>query len=926
MKGFVWRALVTVMVLAPAGMRSYAQKDCPLPPVIQPIGRDKNMFSDKQEIELGDVMAESVAHDIQIVHDEALNRHLQELGDQLARYLPPNQLNFRFILIDIPEVNAVSFAGGRIYVSRKLVALTQTDDELAGVLAHEMGHAVTHQLAIRYTRIFREVLGANDVGDQADIASKYHRFLETWRAKNVSLPREDEAHQYAADQVGLFAMARAGFAPHAYVDLWDRFEQTHGKTGSWFSDLFGATKPEQRRLREMLKSVSAMPSSCAAIAPRERSAEFVKWREAVIATRNEKMQASLPGLLSQQHLALPLRPEINHLRFSPDGQYVLAQDDGGIHVLSRHPFAVLFYIEAPDAHEAFFSPDSSSVIFYDHSLRVERWGIADKKLLEAHEMTLHRQCVQTALSPDGKILVCLDTEFTLSLHDVAGNNQLFSKQSFVRIYNYNFLLLLELVSALSESKEIHLAHIGFSPDGRFLLAGSRSDTLVFDLNLKQEAPLPGSIRNLMRDEFAFAGDKIIGVNPSAPQKCPVLRFPGGEKVGELALRPDATLKPASHGDSVLIAPLAEYPLGVLDITNGKVFAAFKQPAADIYDKAVLSEQRDGEIALTDLTTQKDETVALSQASLGKPRAIAVSDDLTWLAVSGRNRGAVWDLGRNIRVAHVRGFRGGWFDHDHSAYIDFPKYEKTERSIVRLDTFGNTSIVAQVEKGRIFQMGSYLIAEECARELLLQRKDCTLKATDFSGKNIIWSRHFDHEAPVLLAESSGTLVLYWPASASAVHDELRQFPRLPKPDRDDYLVEVWDLKKKDAGGSLIVKTNKNSFDIKYALSAADWVLVGAGKDRVLTYSLKTGDEVGHVFGAEPALSDSTRLYALNVSKNEVDVYDLATSQIRTRYTFPSSVSFKKFSADGQRLFVLTSDQTAYVLDLSAAQAVAKNAAN
>jgi hypothetical protein len=50
-------------------------------------------------------------------------------------------------------------------------------------------------------------------------------------------------------------MARAGFAPHAYVDLWDRFQQTHGKTGSWFSDLFGSTRPEQRRLREMLKSI-----------------------------------------------------------------------------------------------------------------------------------------------------------------------------------------------------------------------------------------------------------------------------------------------------------------------------------------------------------------------------------------------------------------------------------------------------------------------------------------------------------------------------------------------------------------------------------------------------------------------------------------------------------------------------------------------
>jgi WD40 repeat protein len=495
------------------------------------------------------------------------------------------------------------------------------------------------------------------------------------------------------------------------------------------------------------------------------------------------------------------------------------------------------------------------------------------------------------------------------------------------VYNFDFLVFLMLSAGLSESHGIHLANIGFSPDGRFLLAGSSSETLAFGVNEKREVSLPASIRNLTHNEFAFAGDKIIGVNPASPQKCPVLRFPSGEKVGEIGLRADATLMPAGHGDYVLLKPLAEYPLGVLDITNGKVFAAFKQEAGDIYDKVVLSEQRDGEIALTDLTREKAvETVALNQASLGRPRAIAVSDDLSWLALSGRNRGAVWDLERNIRVAHVRDFRGGWFASDHSAYVDFPKFEKVERSIVRLDSFGNSSIVAPVEKGKIFQMGSYLIAEDCARESLFQRKNCTIKATDFSGKSTIWSRHFDREAPAFLLESSGTLVLYWPASASAVHDELRQFPSLPRPDKGDYLVEVWDLKKKEPSGSLIVKTNKSSFDLKYALSAADWVLVGAGRDRVLTYSLKSGEEVGHVFGAEPALSEPARLYALNNSKNEVSVYDVATSQVRAHYSFPSSVSYKKFSADGKRLFVLTSDQTAYVLDLSASDPVAKSASN
>jgi hypothetical protein len=341
-----------VLLLLCATSKLDAEQNCPLPPSVQSIAAGKNVFSDLQEADLGDVMAESLASEISWVEDEALNRHLQDIGDRLIRYLPPNKFRFRFALIELHQANAFSLVGGRIYVSRKMVVLSQNDDELAGVLAHEMGHIVAHPQAIRTTRLFRDVVGVTQVGDRADIAEKYHRFLETWRRHPAHLPNKEEEHQYVADQVSLFAMARAGFAPHAYVDLWDRFQQTHGKTGSWFSDLFGSTRPEQRRLREMLKSVSTMPVECAEIAPAGRTADFQDWQARVITHAPSHLQESLPGLISRQSLALPLRPDIINPRFSPDGKYVLAQDDGGIHVLSRDPFAVLFFIEAPDAQKA----------------------------------------------------------------------------------------------------------------------------------------------------------------------------------------------------------------------------------------------------------------------------------------------------------------------------------------------------------------------------------------------------------------------------------------------------------------------------------------------------------------------------------------------------------------------------------------------
>jgi len=116
----------------------------------------------------------------------------------------------------------------------------------------------------------------------------------------------------------------------------------------------------------------------------------------------------------------------------------------------------------------------------------------------------------------------------------------------------------------------------------------------------------------------------------------------------------------------------------------------------------------------------------------------------------------------------------------------------------------------------------------------------------------------------------------------------------------------------------VKTNKLSFQVRTVRVDGDWMTVQVSGDRVLTYSLSLGKEIGHVFGVAPALSSSAGAYAVSRGEGEVNVYGLADSELRRTYKFPASIAYKKFSADGKKLFVLTRDQTAYVLDLNAVQ--------
>jgi WD40 repeat protein len=897
---------------------SSAQQACPQPPALERV-TGKTIFTDQQEIDLGDAMGDSLAREFVLIDDPALTAHLEELGARLARYLPPNSLRFRFFLIDLPEVNAFSLSGGRIYVVRKMVALTRSDDELAGVLAHEMGHIVTHQHSILMTQLLKRVLGVTEVGDRADIYDKFQRLLENEQRKPTHTSGEGEGDQYIADQVALFAMARAGFAPQAYVDLWDRFNATHGKTGSWFTDLLGHTTSEQKRLRELLRSVSMMPAECAKITP-SSTAEFEAWQSLVIASNTGMHTALLPGLLMKQKLALPLRPDVNNLRFSPDGRYALAQDEGGIHVLSRDPFQLLFFIEAPDADKASFSPDSKSVVFKTPSLRVETWEIASQKRTSVHEMVLRESCLQSTLSPDGRYLACLDKEFALQLLEVSSGKELASRKDFFQLSSLNILLF--FILALDGNSNLQLARLTFSPEGRYFLAGTAKTEFAYDLAASHDIKVPSSIRNAMHGEFTFVdSERILGLNSFNPAKSPLLKFPTGEHLQDVGLAYALNLQPTAHGKYVAIGPLKTGKRGFIDPTTGKLNGIVKENAGDIFDNTVIYEELDGRILLIDVPSAKILARAqLTQSHLGNNRAIAVSDDFNWLAASTGSRGALWDIPHNARVQHVRAFTEGWFADDDSFFADFPEKDKQERAVVELSKQGAASPVFSIGDLLASQEGPYLLVRTPSKDNPHQRKNWTYELRDYGTKTTLWTRHFPQEPPSLAWTSDYKEVLLgWPVSSAAAHDQLKQFPDLKSlAEKEDMLYEFVDVRTNSVVSKLLVKTNKYSFSVRSAKVDGDWVAVQVSGDRVLTYSLALGKEQGHVFGHSPVISSVGGVFAVSAGEGEVNVYRLADSRLRRAYRFPVSIAYKKFSPDGKRLFVLTRDQTAYVLDLTSTQ--------
>src|SRR5262249_21199493 len=202
---------------------------------------------------------------------------------------------------------------------------------------------------------------------------------------------------------------------------------------------------------------------------------------------------------------------------------------------------------------------------------------------------------------------------------------------------------------------------------------------------------------------------------------------------------------------------------------------------------------------------------------------------------------------------------------------------------------------------------------------------TLEMRDVRSFDALWSRPFGREAPDYWVEPrEGTMVLSWPVSSKYAGNEIRSDAELTKrlaelkEQEGDYFLQVLDAKTGATKGKLLVETGNGSFRIANVFSAGDYVVIADTQNRVLVYSLSTGEQLGRVFGSRAIVGgmdgQSAGLMCVENERGKLTVYDLTSLGKRDEFTFTHPVSLTTFSQDGKRLFVLTANQSAYVLNV------------
>lgn len=114
-----------------------------------------NSFSAERDLnkeqKLGKKLSENIEKKHEVIEDSQKNSLIRQIGNKLAKVSELKGMNYHFKILNIDEPNAFSIPGGYIYVTYELFDYIQSDDELAGILAHEIAHVI-HNHALKQTR------------------------------------------------------------------------------------------------------------------------------------------------------------------------------------------------------------------------------------------------------------------------------------------------------------------------------------------------------------------------------------------------------------------------------------------------------------------------------------------------------------------------------------------------------------------------------------------------------------------------------------------------------------------------------------------------------------------------------------------------------------------------------------------------------
>jgi predicted Zn-dependent protease len=210
---------------------------------INPLTKRPDMVitSKAKESEIGKQEAAKVEATMGLMQDPELTAYVAAIGERLAHQVPDSEFEFTFNIVSMDQPNAFALPGGPVYVSRGLIPLTNSEDELANVIGHEVAHVLGRHAASRVT-LSAPISIVTGIGAFATgiVSSRLSNLVSGIGGVTNSLifspySREQENQ---ADRYGMELAAKSGWDPAAmskFLSVLQNQEKLVGAEQSKFS-------------------------------------------------------------------------------------------------------------------------------------------------------------------------------------------------------------------------------------------------------------------------------------------------------------------------------------------------------------------------------------------------------------------------------------------------------------------------------------------------------------------------------------------------------------------------------------------------------------------------------------------------------------------------------------------------------------------
>ena len=201
-----------------------AADDYRLPEIGDPSG---GIMTQAQEQRLGQAFMRSVRKHLKVISDPLMVDYIQSLGARLSSHSSAAGQQFNFFLVDSPVVNAFAGPAGHIGIFTGLLLTTETESELASVIAHEIAHVTQKHLVRAFDDASRLslpmgalALAAAVIGSQSQLGAAAMAGIQAGMIQHqINFTR---ANEHEADRMGIQTLANADFDPRAMPVFFER--------------------------------------------------------------------------------------------------------------------------------------------------------------------------------------------------------------------------------------------------------------------------------------------------------------------------------------------------------------------------------------------------------------------------------------------------------------------------------------------------------------------------------------------------------------------------------------------------------------------------------------------------------------------------------------------------------------------------------